>query len=68
MKTEAQLARTELELRAVDSVYDQLRYLGYRPGQDSWKSYCRFIGSKLDEELSTREYLEKYPPQRPFRF
>jgi hypothetical protein len=61
LKTDKQLARTELELRAVDSAYDTLRYLGFRPKQDTWSSYCRNLGYKLHEALERAEFWEKNP-------
>lgn len=59
MKTEHQLARTELELCAINSAYNMIRYLGYCPKQDSWKSYCKAVNDKLNDALYTAEYLAK---------
>lgn len=56
IKTDSQLARTELELGAIDSALGMLRYLDYRPMdgwgrlQDSWKKYCHALDSKLADE------------------
>lgn len=61
MKTEQQLVRTELELLAIDIAYDMIRYLGYRPKQDSWKSYCRALKNKLGDELEYVEFRIKNP-------
>jgi hypothetical protein len=60
MKTEQQLIRTELELRAIDSVYSELRYLGYRPKQDTWKAYCKAVNSKLSAAIDYAEYRQKH--------
>lgn len=55
MKTEAQLARTELELSAVDSTFGTLRYLDYNPRTDSWTKYLKALEDTLSRELRTRE-------------
>lgn len=51
MKTEAQLERTVQELAAIDNAYCMMRYLGYNPKQDTWKSYILGLNSKLGDEL-----------------
>jgi len=58
MKAEQQLVRTELELHAIDSAYAMIRYLGYRPGQDSWKAYCHTVNNKLSDAIYRAEYWE----------
>ena len=62
MKTEAQLARTELELNAIDAAYAMMRHLGYRPGHDTWKAYCQRLSYKLSDALSTNEYRQSLRP------
>jgi hypothetical protein len=64
MKTEQQLARTELELRAIDVAYAELHYLDYRPKHDSWSKYLRALGSKLSEALQHGEFHAKNPGYR----
>lgn len=63
IKTDAQLARTELELDAIDSALSMLRYLDYRPkngfgqSQDSWKGYCQALDSKLADAHSRLKHF-----------
>ncbi len=59
MKTEHQLARTELELRAIDYTYAEMRRLDFRPPHDTWKRYCREVSYKLADALMVAEYREK---------
>ena len=59
MKTEQYLRRVELEFTAIDNVYSMMRYLGFRPQQDTWKSYCRNVNYKLNYELINLEFIEK---------
>ncbi len=64
MKTEAQLARAELELSAIDSVLGHLRYLGYHPRNgDTWTKYCQALDSYLGYELNRAEYWSKHSSQ-----
>jgi hypothetical protein len=49
LKTEAQLARTELEWKALDATFSTLRYLGFSPKTDTWK---RYLG-ELEYQSST---------------
>jgi len=63
-KTEAELARSDLELNAVDSAYSEMRYLGYRPKQDTWSSYCRALNYKLADALERREFWQTNPNYR----
>ena len=62
MKTEAQLARTELELNAVDgalvSTHYYIRPRDFKSGVDNWHSYCRMLEGKLLDEMNCREYTE----------
>ena len=60
-KTEAQLARTELELAAIDGTYSYLRYLEYRPKNDNWKKYLSALESQLIYEIKTREFWANNP-------
>lgn len=57
IKTESQLARTELELQALDRAYSMVRYLGFSPKHDSWKSYCYRLNKKIAEEIEVSEYF-----------
>jgi hypothetical protein len=66
MKTEAQLARTELELNSVSDALTRVHYY-IRPrdigigGCDTWHSYCQMLESKLVDEIHKREVDERYP-------
>ena len=64
MKTEAQLARTELELSALDRAYAQMRYLNYNPKTDKWSTYLKHLESNISAELSILEHFAKYPEHR----
>ena len=61
MKTDTELDRVAVEFAAIDNAYSMLRYLGYSPKNDSWKAYCRALGSKLSDELHTSEFWQKNP-------
>lgn len=63
-KTDAELARTELELNAVSSAYADIRYLGYRPGQDTWSSYCQAVNFKLADAIKRGEFWAANPDHR----
>lgn len=59
MKTEAQLARTELELSAVDSAINVAHYFCDRKYYD-WKSYLSMLDKKIYEWIAYLENCEKY--------
>lgn len=61
MKTEAQLARTELELRALDDAFAMMRYLGFGPQTDTWKRHCEELDYKIFDALKTREFWHNNP-------
>lgn len=65
MKTEAQLARTEMELRAVDSALSMMRYLGFSPKNgDTWKRHCEELDWKLGDALRTGEFWLANPDHK----
>lgn len=59
MRTEAQIARVDLEFRAIDNAYNKMHYLKFSPKTDAWKYYCQELGYKLADELSALEQLEE---------
>ena len=60
-KTEAQLDRTDLELRAVDAARSHVRYLDYRPGQDSFKAHLRAYENALCDSIEVQEFHLAHP-------
>jgi len=62
MKTEAQLARTEMELNAIDNAREMMRYLGFSPHNgDTWKRHCEELNYKLVDELKRGEFWLNNP-------
>ena len=55
LKTEAQLARTELELNAVSRALHTTHFL-YHAREDTWKQYLRCLEDKLIEAIHIEEY------------
>ena len=61
-KTDAQLARTELELHAIDAAIGEMRYLGYSPHYgDTWKRHCEAFNSKLADAIRRGEFWQANP-------
>lgn len=44
--------RAIAECQCIASAYSMLRYLGYSPKNDTWKSYCVALKDKLGDELN----------------
>ena len=61
IKTEAQLARTELELNAIDSAYSMMRYLQFNPKNDTWSRHLQALNDKIVDALERAEFWAANP-------
>lgn len=61
MKTEAQMARMELEFRALDAAFSTMRYLRFGPQHNTWQQYCEKLSSQIFIELKTEEFYYNNP-------
>lgn len=60
IKTEQQLARTELEWHALDSAISEVKYF-HTSAKYSWKTYCQDMGSAIDRALQRAEFWRDNP-------
>ena len=60
IKTEEQLARTELEWRALDSAISKVKYF-HSSYNYSWKVYCSDMASAIEEALVHAEFWHNHP-------
>lgn len=58
MRTEAQIARVDLEFQAVDRALNLVHWVDHKHTLFTWKSYCEYLGATLVKELTYGERLE----------
>lgn len=53
-RNDSRMERLEMEFAAIDGAIAEMRYLGYSPKNDSWRSHCAAFGRKLADQMQNR--------------